>query len=40
MTNKEAVELLFNLGRVRDPIFWTNEGTQEQEEPVFGACVY
>ena len=40
MANKKAVELLFNLGRVWDPIFWIYEGTEEQEEPVFDACVY
>ena len=40
MTKKGAVELLFNLGRVWDPIFWIYEGTEEQEEPVFGACLY
>ena len=40
MANREAVELLFNMERIWDPIFWIDEGTGEQQEPVFGACVY
>lgn len=40
LTNTEAVQLLFSLERVWDPIFWVHEGTEEHEEPLFGACAY